>query len=252
MIAARDPALVAERVAALSSIAGYRLRPMAPQPIHDRYLDTAQRALAAGGVALRFRTIDHERFLTVKGPSRRTAWGTAERLEFEAGWSAESLRRMIDVLHRAGVTLPRISGSTGAPLEILRALGLDVVQDRHTHRRPRRVTRADDPRGAVLAELAVDAVVYRLEVGRVRLYQIEIEAASAGAAPVVRAILDRLAAQYGGQGETVAAALRLLDRPQAGAAPPAPNDLPDLPDALRRAASEIESLRRVAKFARKS
>lgn len=195
-ISADDPGRVAGEVAALSSIAGYRLRPGAPQPIHDLYLDTPQRGLLARRIALRLRTIARDRFVTVKGPPRQTAWGAVERLELEARWSAESLNLMIEALRGEGVTLPRASGRTGAPIETLRALGLDVVQDRRTHRRPRAVTRADDPRGVALAELAVDAVVYRLETAMVHLHQVEIEARSADGAPVVRAIVDRLATQF--------------------------------------------------------
>jgi hypothetical protein len=183
-------------VAALGSIAGYRLSPIAPRIMRDRYLDTGQRALAARRIALRRRAIADGWLVTVKGPPRPASPGLSRRLELEAPWSPEALGRIVDALRAEGVTLPRLSGSTGAPLEAARSLGLRVVQDRETHRRPRVVTRVDDPRGAALAELAVDAVAYRIEAKIVRLYQVEVEARSADAAPAVRAIMDRLAAQF--------------------------------------------------------
>ena len=189
------PCRLAEQISTLTSIAGYHLQPEAPQPIHDAYFDTPQRALAAKHVALRLRTIGSLRLLTVKGPSRRTEWGAGERLELEEPWSAQSLEKMLDALRHA-LTLPRDPNAQGPPVDVIRALGLDVVQDRETHRQPRRVTRSDDPLGTALAELAVDAVTYHFGVNVVRMYEIEIEAKSAGGASVVRAIMDRLVAQF--------------------------------------------------------
>lgn len=190
------PRRVAEQVGALTSIAGYCLQPEAPQPIRDLYFDTPKRTLAAKHVALRLRTIGALRLLTVKGPSRRTEWGAAERLEFEESWSAGALDRTVETLRRAGVTLARAADATAAPIEVLRALGLDVVQDRETHRDPCGVTRSDDPLGTAVAELAVDAVAYHFDVNVVRMYEIEIEAKSAGGASAVRAIMDRLVTQF--------------------------------------------------------
>lgn len=190
------PRRLAEQISALTSIAGYRLHHEPPQPIRDLYFDTRERALAAKRVALRVRTIGQLHLLTVKGPSRRTEWGAAERLELEQPWSVEALDKTVATLRRAGVTLPRAANPTAAPIEVLRALGLDVVQDRETQRQPRSVTRPDDPRGTALAELAVDAVTYHFETKIVRMYEIEIEAKSAGGASAVRAIMDRLGAQF--------------------------------------------------------
>jgi len=71
-----------------------------------------------------------------------------------------------------------------------------VVQDRETHRQPRSVTRPDDPRGTVLAELAMDTVIYHFEAKTVQMYEIEIEAKSAGGASAVKTIIERLVAQF--------------------------------------------------------
>ena len=196
IVSSDAPRSVTERVAALTSIAGYRLRAEVPQPIHDLYFDTPERALAAKHVALRLRTIGSLHLVTVKGPSRRTEWGAAERLELEEPWSAEALEKMVGALQRAGVTLKRAANRMGAPVEVFRAFGFDVVQDRETQRQPRSVTRSDDPRGTTVAELAVDALAYHFETKIVRMYEVEIEAKTAGGGSAVRAITERLVAQF--------------------------------------------------------
>jgi len=196
IVSSDTPQRIVRQIAALTLIAGYRLQPETPQPIHDSYFDTPRRALAAKRVALRLRTIGPLCLLTIKGPSRRTEWGAAERLEFEEPWSAEALDKLVDMLRLAGVTMGRAGRAQGPPVDVIRALGLDVVQDRETLRQPRSVTRSDDQRGVVVAELAVDAVTYHFDVNVVLMYEIEIEAKSAAGTSAVRAIMDRLVAQF--------------------------------------------------------
>lgn len=196
IVRSHTPRRVLGHVAALTSVAGYRLQPETPQPIHDTYFDTPQRMLAAQRVALRLRTIGALRLLTLKGPSRRTEWGAAERLELEEPWSAGSLDKMVDALRHAGVTLPRDPDADGSPVDVIRALGLDVVQDRETQRQPRSVIRLDDLGETALAELAVDAVTYHVETNIVRMYEVEVEVKAAGGASAVRAIMERLVAEF--------------------------------------------------------
>jgi len=98
IIRSKSPRRLAEQIGALNSIAGYRLHAEAPQPIHDLYFDTAGRVLAAKRIALRLRTIGSDHLLTVKGPSRLTDWGAAERPELEEPYSTEAVARMVDVL----------------------------------------------------------------------------------------------------------------------------------------------------------
>lgn len=197
VIAATDPRAVAEEIASLPGLADYRFVPHAPQPIRDRYLDTADRALAARHLALRIRTIGTVQWLTVKGPSAPTPWGGAERLELETPWSAETLSAALDALRRAGLALPFIPlHAVTAPLETMRRLGLHVVQDRETHRRPRGVVREAEPAGPVLAELAVDAVVFRTDHREVRLYDVEIEAKAPDGPAAAQSVTHALASRY--------------------------------------------------------
>ncbi len=190
------PRRLAEQMGSLTSIAGYRLHPEPPQPIRDLYFDTSERTLRAKHVALRLRTIGSLHLITLKGPSRQTDWGGAERLELEEPWSEQALARMVEALRRAGIALRQTSITTDARIQAMTSLGLVVVQDRETYRQPRNVARMDDPRGTPLAELAVDAVTYHFGAKVVRLYDVEIEAKSADGPPAVRAIAERLVSQY--------------------------------------------------------
>lgn len=64
---------------------------------------------------------------------------------------------------------------------------------------------------------------------------------------------DRLAGVHGGKVAALQAALNALDRPEGIPAAPAPiiTEM-DAPAVLRAAASEMESLRRLARFAKKA
>lgn len=196
IIRSDTPRRLAEQISELTSIAGHRLHPEPPQPIRDLYFDTPEHALASKHVALRLRTIGDRVLVTLKGPARLSDWGGAERLELEEPWSEKALARMVEGLRRAGAVLRPSQGAKGRPTEDLTALGLTAVQDRETHRQPRGVTRMDDTHGTQLAELAVDAVIYHFGETVIRLFDVEIEAKSAGGPPVVRAITERLVSRY--------------------------------------------------------
>jgi hypothetical protein len=73
-------------------------------------------------------------------------------------------------------------------------MGLAVLQERTTHRR---VRNAVDAGGVRLAELAIDAVTYRLDAGAIRHHEVEIESKSPpGAAYLPRAV-EALRARFG-------------------------------------------------------
>jgi hypothetical protein len=196
IVRSEAPRQVADHVAALASVAEYRLLPHPSLPIHDRYFDTADGALTAGRVALRLRTAGESLLIAIKGPARRVEWGAVERLEFEAPWSGETLSKAIDVLQESGVVMPHRRVCRDAPVEVLRALGLDIIQDRETERMPRSVTRSDDTGASVIAELAVDAVAYHVGAAVVRTYEVEIEAKSVEGPRAVQAISESLVSQF--------------------------------------------------------
>ena len=215
------PEAIADAVAALDHLAGARLVSAGEVALRDVYFDTPARALSGRGDALRVRVADDETLLTLKGSSREVDPGVLEREEIEEPWSAAALDRVRALLTARGIALG-VAPAAGEPVAALRAMGLEALQERETHRRLRNALGGG---GAVLAELAIDAVTYRLDAGAVRHHEVEIEAkAPEGAAYLPRA-LEALRARFGasllpwlhGKLETGLAIPRLL---AAGAARP--------------------------------
>jgi len=208
------PEVVADAIAALDRLAGCRLVPAADVALRDVYLDTPARALSARGDALRLRAAGGETLLALKGSSREVDPGVLEREEIEAPWSAASLARLRTLLAARGIALPEVP-ARGTPVAALRAMGLEVLQERTTKRRLRN---AVDGGGARLAELAVDAVTYHLEAGAVRHDEVEIEAKASGGAAYLSRAAEALRARFGaslipwvhGKLETGLAIARLL------------------------------------------
>jgi inorganic triphosphatase YgiF len=188
------PEAVADAVAALDELAGARLVPAGEVILRDVYVDTPARTLGERGDGLRLRMADGETLLALKGASREVDPGVQEREEIEAPWSAAALDRLRALLAARGLTL-REAPRAAEPVATLRAMGLETLQERTTHRRLRNAVEAGSAR---LAELAIDAVTYHLAGGDVRHHEVEIEAkAPAGAAYLPRAAAA-LSARFGG------------------------------------------------------
>jgi inorganic triphosphatase YgiF len=189
MIVADQPQEVAERLAQLSSVAGYPLEVSGDQRIHDRYFDTSDRSLAARRIALRVRQVNGSTLIAVKGPSRAMPWGTNERFELEEGWSARALNDVLRKLRENVVSVPdSASIDRHSPDATLENLGFLVVQDRETERRIRHVMSDDE----VAAELAIDGVTFHLGEMDGRLYEVEVEAKRPGVAQVLKRVIDAL------------------------------------------------------------
>jgi inorganic triphosphatase YgiF len=196
VVCSATPLAVRERLAGLGSLPGFGLVGRPALAIGDTYVDTRDRDLAARGIALRVRTVAGAAFLTCKAEVRRTAAG-AERMELEGAWSRATLDRVLAELAARGVELPGPAGSGTRPLETLLGMGLEAVQDRATERLPRDVVPDGGGPGDPVAELAVDAVVYRLPGRQVRLHEVEVEAKGAGDLATVAAVAERLRERFG-------------------------------------------------------
>lgn len=188
LVVSTDPAGTADRVAALRGLAGHRLEPLPDRGIHDTYYDFADRRLARAGHSLRWRRVDGEDRVTLKGRSADLPGGGKRRPELEAPWSpgmARSLWRTLEArgLLDAGAEPPDAALPPGRALE---SRGLRPIQARRTRRRPRAVRR--EVGGDVVAELVVDAVDYELGEARPRIHEVEVEAA----ADAGEAVLDAL------------------------------------------------------------
>ncbi len=192
-VCARDPALFAARIAALHELAGYELRPQATEHIRDIYFDTPERALQRSRYGLRVRRKNERWLLTLKGDATQTAAGV-QRREREVGWSSVGLQAILDDLIALGVRITvRAATSEEEPLQAIRALGFEVIQDRETRRQIRHICSTDGQH--VLAEFAIDACTYHLDGGAVRCYEIEIEQKSSDDSALSNTC-DALCTQY--------------------------------------------------------
>ena len=187
------PETIADAIAALDHLAGCRLVPAGEVALRDVYLDTPARALSEWGDALRVRVAGGETLLALKGSGREVDPGVLEREEIEAPWSAAALDRLRPLLAARGIAL-REAPAAGEPVAALRAMGLEALQERATHRRLRNALGEGD---AVLAELAIDAVTYHLPAGEVRHHEVEIEAKSPDGAAYLPRAGDALRARFG-------------------------------------------------------
>ncbi len=198
LICSERPQVVARQLAELTVIGKYLLLSEHPQEIHDRYFDTPACSLYKKRLAFRLREVSKTAWLTLKSSAQLTAEGGVERLEVEVRWSRMGLTRIVNELKDRGVKLrsPR-KVDYARPLEALKRLGFKLIQNRENHRVLKNIVRKGATKGSVLAELAIDSVVYHFSKQDIRLYEIEIESKSSTGPRVVRTVRDALVVQSG-------------------------------------------------------
>jgi inorganic triphosphatase YgiF len=200
VIWSENPQVVAGQIADLTATGNYRLLPRDPQLIHDLYLDTPDRALQTQQLALRVREIGTTLWVTLKGRSEPTdCEGCAERLEIERLWSKDALARVLAELVNRGIKVPQQHQDLdyAHPLDVMAGLGLEPVQDRESHRQVRNVVAAGEKSNSVLAELAIDSVVYHFGGQGIRHHEVEVEAKGGGSSAVIKPVVESLVATYG-------------------------------------------------------
>ncbi len=218
IIAAETPAEISRQIAALTRIGAYGLVPQETIAIRDIHFDTPEKILQANRLALRIREITGTIWLSFKGPSQRLPAGGVARPEVEEPWSMEALSSILDELEARGVRVPGRFRAIAAssPLEAMRFLGFEEIQDRETARLTRGVVEGDRD-APVLAEVAIDSVLYHLPGVRVRHREIEIEAKDedglAVAQTIAAVLLDRFKPalrSWGGSKLAIGAAIERL------------------------------------------
>jgi inorganic triphosphatase YgiF len=189
------PERVADELAVVAQLGEHRLSSARELVLRDTYLDTRDRALARGHVALRIRRCGESAWLTLKGPDRGAGFeGAVRRSELELPWSASSLQRILAALDDAGLHLEANALPTDDPVAALEACGVSVIQDRVTRRRARDLR---DAERANLAELAIDCVLHQLGKREVRLFEVEVEVG--GSPKALRGIVETLEGIYGSE-----------------------------------------------------
>lgn len=193
------PERTARKIAGLESVAGRSLEPRSPLCVRDVYLDAPDGRMKAVGAALRLRHVGTDRRIAVKGPGRPLDGAGVDRLELERAWSRAALEEIRECLDRLGAPLPTgadAPADPGDPREVARRLGLEILQDRETLRRPAGIRGRRGDAGPA-GELVVDRVAFRPGGVTVLHYEVEIEAGGAEDAGTLRDVTEGLRDRFG-------------------------------------------------------
>ncbi|MFQ5825472.1 MAG: CYTH domain-containing protein [bacterium] len=199
IIRSENPHVLTGQIANLSSIANYQLLLQDSEEIHDRYFDTSDGKLKNQKLALRVREIDTKFWITLKGGSKRTDWGGLQRLEIEAPWSYEALKRVIQEIKERNIKLLQqdLEFAFEHPIDVLTHLGLKIIQDRETYRKIRNIVTMGEKNRKVIAELAIDLVKYHFSNQEVFHHELEIEAKMKNGLVMLKNIIEKLVTTFG-------------------------------------------------------
>ena len=198
VICSERPRVIESQISDLPMIGNYRLLPRDTKEIHDLYFDTIDHALKTQNLALRIRKIGATRWITMKGHSQPTGFeGLVDRSEIEVRWSQSSLRRVIQELEdrRIGISHRGRDFDYAHPLEVLQSYGLKIIQDRKSHRKIRNIVKMEE-RDLILAELAIDFVIYRFNSQEIRHHEVEIEVKQKSGFKGIKTIIEHLISMY--------------------------------------------------------
>lgn len=196
LVVSRAPERLARRIASLRRLGAYRLIPRGVTRIADTYFDTTDARLSGSRIALRTRRTGRRLLFTLKAPSRVTRLAH-NRSELELPVNVENASRVLRRLRRLGV---RADLPEARQLVLLARSGRGVrgrlvpVQVRQTRRLLRDVRR-DSGRGEIVAELALDRVIFRMGKD-VRLDEVEVEAKGRGTTEDVEMITRELMRRF--------------------------------------------------------
>jgi len=197
LIVSTEPEATVAKLTRLESIGPYKLLAERSLSLHDMYLDTTSHALGKKRINLRIRGVGDSYWITMKTSPGLFSRRRHERREVEIPWSLDSLRKIVAELAGKGIHLglPENLDETASRLDIMKRMGLNILQDRATERVPRNVVDSAGS-GEILAELEVDSVMYHFARGDVRLFEIELEAKSKKGRSVLGELSDALLADF--------------------------------------------------------
>jgi inorganic triphosphatase YgiF len=198
LITSEDPRSTAARIARLESIGEYRLIAEPTRTLHDIYLETQDHILGKKRINLRIRGSGSDHWITMKISPGVFARRRHERQEVEVPWSYESLMRITEMLSRKGIRLkPPMSLEVSlSQVDVMKQMGLQVLQDRETERTIRNIV---DSTGEILAELEIDSVLYHFEGQDIRLSEVELEAKSQKGRKILEDLSRQLLQVFGAE-----------------------------------------------------
>ncbi len=194
MVRSPDPAAVLEKISGLASVGNYRLKARETEDIRDVYFDTPDRSLSIRRLNLRLRYLSNVVRITLKQSPRLFTRNRNERREIELDWSFASLSKVLQEISDRGIRLESADPGESDPRDILKILGLVVIQDRETKRKPREVVSV---RGEILAEVAIDSVTYHFEEANIMLDEVEVESKSKNGKEAVDEVIENLTLAFG-------------------------------------------------------
>jgi hypothetical protein len=197
LVVAHDVETFRESFAAIEHVGPFAVGAVETLSIEDVYLDTPAGDLSRQWWVLRVRNENCRTYVTLKGPTQRTAWGGSQRVEIEEPWSQESAERALATISRTcpGIGPFAVMCGDACAEETLKRCGFVERQRRQTLRDRRTVVIHSD--GSPGAELVLDRVTYRFSQREVRHAEIEIEAVDSARAECVKEIADILLATFG-------------------------------------------------------
>lgn len=180
--AVRDP-LTFNQLVEVDELAGLCLGKARVKLVHDRYLDTAQRAFLLAGYACRLRTVGDARIVTLKSFTAASgALHQREELEVELiPATPESAGHLIDLWPDSQATTLVRELSDGQPLGLL----FELQQERHVRLATRRGS------NSLVAEVSLDVV--RFNPGAAALtFELEAELLPGGRVADLEAVIAEL------------------------------------------------------------
>jgi len=175
-----------DQLCQLNTLAGYGLESAGVKQVHDRYLDTADRAFLRAGYALRLREKDGAQIATLKGLGGADARsGIHQRAEYEvavsapdpAAWPASPARELALEIGR------------GRPVQEL----FSLRQERHLRRLRAEAAGGSPP----IAEMSLDVVTTTVSGAEHVYLELEIELLEAGASTDLHTLADELRTVWG-------------------------------------------------------
>jgi CYTH domain len=194
MVRSRDPAAVMEKISALVSLGNYRLTTRETQNLRDVYFDTKDRSLGRRRLNLRLRYLTNVVRITLKQSPGLFTRNRNQRRETELDWSFASLSKILQEISGRGIRLESRNPGKNDPVDVLKKLGLVVIQDRETKRKPREVVSVQ---GEILAELAIDSVTYHFDAANIMLDEVEVEAKSKNGREALDEVAKNLIVLFG-------------------------------------------------------
>ena len=182
-----------KKLSGLKKIANYYLSRKKTQHIHDIYFDTRSNDLLDAGFGLRIRNINGKDKITLKGNSKRTNWGSVQRMEIEHDWGEQGWFDIISFLKKNITHLKfetDFDDSVNA-ITMLRQHGFKIIQERKNKRVSRFVCikqKCETP----IAELSVDSLIFILKDSKINSFEIEIELTQSDNLNVLKSLMEEL------------------------------------------------------------